>query len=131
MWSVQTVFSGGSCHCITVTQLSTCCHDNIIFLNRRIDTGSSSSSIHLSLSPEAYQVAPGSWCYGAKARPWCEMAELEGVSLSRASLCYTRKMLIQLSLSFTLLITVAFVNICLMVLYLCDGFGSSSESHLC
>lgn len=38
-------------------------------------------------------------------------------------------MLIQLSLSFTLLITVAFVNICLMVLYLCDGFGSSSERH--
>lgn len=23
----------------------------------------------------------------------------------------------------------AFANICLMVLYLCDGFGSSSEKH--
>lgn len=38
-------------------------------------------------------------------------------------------MLIQLSLSFTLLITKAFVNICLMVLSVCDGFSSSSESH--
>lgn len=51
------------------------------------------------------------------------------MSLSRASLCCTRKMLIQLSLSFTLLITKAFVNICLMVLSVCDGFSSSSESH--
>lgn len=51
------------------------------------------------------------------------------MNLSRASLCYTRKMLIQLSLSYSLLITMAFVNICLMVLYLCDGFGSSSEKH--
>lgn len=60
---------------------------------------------------------------GVKGQSW------EGVNLSRASLCYTRKMLVQLSLSYTLLITMAFVNICLMVLYLCDGFGSSSEKH--
>lgn len=55
----------------------------------------------------------------------------EGMNRSRASLCYTntKKMLIQLSLSYTLLITMAFVNICLMVLYLCDSFGSSSEKH--
>lgn len=51
------------------------------------------------------------------------------MNLSRASLCYTRRMLIQPSLSYTLLITMAFVNICLMVLYLHDGFGSSSEKH--
>lgn len=49
---------------------------NITFLNRRIDTASTSSfsSTHLSVSP--YQVAYGSWYFGANARPWCEMAEL-------------------------------------------------------
>lgn len=64
---------------------------------------------------------------GEKYQSW------EGMNPSRASLCYTntRKMLIQLSLFYTLLITTAFVNICLMVLYLCGGFGSSSDKHFC
>lgn len=129
-------FSDGLCLCISVTRLRTYCHAKIIFLHRRIDTGSGSgfSSIRLSLSPEASRVAHGAWCCGANASPWWEISKLgRNESKQSSSLCYTntRKMLIQLSLFYTLLITTAFVNICLMVLYLCGGFGSSSDKHFC
>lgn len=71
-------FSDGLCHCISVTRLRTCCHAKIIFLHRRIDTGSGSgfSSIRLSLSPEASRVAHGAWCCGANASPWWEISKL-------------------------------------------------------
>lgn len=126
-------FLDGLCHCIS--WLRTCCHAKIILLSRRIDTvsGSGFSSIHLSLSPEAPKLPVVLGVVGQMQVPGEKYQSWEGVNPRRTSLCYTntRKMLIQLSLFYTLLITTAFVNICLMVLYLCGGFGSSSDKHFC
>lgn len=86
VWSVQTVFLRWivPLYCSNTVKYVLPCRYYI--LNGRIDTGSSSSfsSIHLSLSPETCRVACGTWCCGANASPWYEMAEL-GVNESKQS----------------------------------------------